>query len=1250
MLLLLIAPLCDAQPPERERSSETVIAAVPRLFPPQYQPDAQGRPTGFAVDVFDRIAEQAGLRVQYRTYKSWTHVFEALRLGQVDVVPNIGISEGRLDDYAFTRPIETFAVSIFVRSTNDDIRGIEDLRGRRVSTVIGNVAVGLMQAQDGVILEIEPNVERALLALLSGEVDAMVYPQPWVWGIAQRVGIDMRIKTVGPPLMEVKRAIAVRKGDEALLVRLDAAAAAFIGTMEYQTLYAKWHAAPKPYWTTWRIIGVIAFLGFIASIVFGVWHYQGMRRLNRTLRRNEARREKAEQALRENEQRLQLALEGTDDGLWDWNIQTGELYVSERWQTMLGYEPGELEPAFDTWERLIHPDDYADVTLVLQAHLDGETPLYMAEYRMRTKSGDWVWIQDRGKVTDRDANDYPLRAVGTHTDITRRKMKQALERSRVARLQRQQAALLDWAKVDYFDSQQAFRRAVELSAATLDVERVSIWMFNEERTAIHCRELFNLSTGRHEHGASLTAGDFPAYFKALESNRTVPVEDARADPATHEFKASYLEPLGITSMMDVPIRLRGRVAGVVCYEHTGERRTWSFEEQDFAASIASTISLAIEADERRWAEQALKLSEEHYRRLVESTSAIPWELDARSWRFTYVGPQAQKVLGYGLAQWYEEGFWDRHVHPEDRAQAMSFYQAAMSPGEHHDIQYRMLDAHGRTVWIRDHVRVVSDGGASIILQGFMFDITQEREMQAAVYENERQLQFILDNLADGVITIDETGEILSFNKTAETMFGYTADEALHQNIGMLATQPERGRHSEYLANYLRTGEAHIIGKGRDVEAEHKSGRVFPMRLSVAELPVGSDGKRRFIGSCFDITQQKLEEGQLRRAQKMDALGKLTGGIAHDYNNMLGVILGYAELLEMRLDGDEKLQAFAREIRHAGERGAKLTRKLLSFSRQQPTEAEATDINALLRDDRHMLERTLTARISLHFHLQEDLWQVWMDRADLEDAVLNMSINAMHAMPEGGRLVWSTANLRLSLPEAGVLGLEPGEYVRLSVSDTGIGIDEQTQAHIFDPFYTTKNEQGTGLGLSQVYGFVQRTEGAIKVYSEPGQGARFSLYFPRYRGDVLDDTVIMNRVEEGFWDGTETILVVDDEKALRELARSILEPHGYRVLSAEDAEQALAILEDESVELMLSDVIMPGMDGHQLAGEVERRYPYTDIVLASGFSEEPHEDGDKPHTARRLLQKPFTSEALLRRVRETLNNRRPPSRSIALREG
>ena len=524
-----------------------------------------------------------------------------------------------------------------------------------------------------------------------------------------------------------------------------------------------------------------------------------------------------------------------------------------------------------------------------------------------------------------------------------------------------------------------------------------------------------------------------------------------------------------------------------------------------------------------------------------------------------------------------------------------------------------------------------------MMSGINYMTKARKKAEYELVAKEQEQRQMLDSMVNAVISIDEDGIILSFNSAAENLFGYSYNEVIGININQLMPEPFSSHHTGYLQHYFKTGEARVVGFSRDVEGLHKNKNTFPVRLLVAELPVSADGKRRFIGSCVDLTEIKQQEEQLRRSQKMDALGNLTGGIAHDYNNMLGVIMGYADLLKRASIDNEKLTAYSDEILRAGERGARLTKKLLNFSSNKSGHPEVVNINDILQDESQMLNKILTARIKLTLNLTDDLWQTYLDANDLTDAILNMNINAMHAIEGNGQLTIETKNEQLD--ESGVqsLKLSAGSYISLSITDSGSGMEEATCEKIFDPFYTTKGVDGTGLGLSQVYGFVQRCGGDIKVISELGHGTQFILYFPKYHPSNTDRRTTTRKEIESVNTGDETILLVDDEVALLKLNSEILKGNGYKTLCANSAQHALQLLEQKNIDLILSDIIMPDMDGYQLASIVNDKYPDVKIQLVSGFSEHNNSKLADETLRKNILSKPFNSPQLLEKIRTLLDS-------------
>lgn len=639
--------------------------------------------------------------------------------------------------------------------------------------------------------------------------------------------------------------------------------------------------------------------------------------------------------------------------------------------------------------------------------------------------------------------------------------------------------------------------------------------------------------------------------------------------------------------------------------------------------------------ERKKMEESLRSSKQHLNLYRDQTplAAIEWNTDFQVINWNNA---ANKMFGYTLDEVKGRDFVNFML-PDDAVSDVEQVWAELIAGNGGTKSInKNLTKDGRVILCEWHNSPIEDKSGIIIgASSLVLDVTKQYKAQQDLLRKEQEQRDTLNSLIDSVITIDETGKVITFNKASEKLFGFDSEEIVGLNVNLLMPEFYAINHDGYLKSYIDSGVSKIIGKGREVEGKRKDNSVFKMSLSVAELPLSENGLRHFVGSCMDLTSSKAQEEQLRRSQKMDALGKLTGGIAHDYNNMLGVILGYSEILESSLSEQPDLAKFASQIYYAGTRGAELTRKLLSFSKGDTSSEDIVNINESLGQQQLILEKTLTARIKLHLELENSLWPVLIDGNDLDDAILNMSINAMHAINNNGVLTIKTYNVNVTEPIEASSTIEIGDYVALSITDSGSGMSSETLQNVFDPFFSTKGKDGTGLGLSQVYGFIERSHGAVNISSELGEGTQILLYFPRHieLGEESDVTEVINDIVVL---GTETILLVDDEPALLSLNREVLLQQGYKVLTAESAPDALNLLKSNSIDLVISDVIMPEQDGYQLAKLIQKGYPDVKIQLVSGFSDQRHLNMDSDELYKNLLHKPLNSYDLLKRIRMLLD--------------
>src|ERR1041384_5979566 len=503
-------------------------------------------------------------------------------------------------------------------------------------------------------------------------------------------------------------------------------------------------------------------------------------------------------------------------------------------------------------------------------------------------------------------------------------------------------------------------------------------------------------------------------------------------------------------------------------------------------------------------------------------------------------------------------------------------------------------------------------------------------------ETERRYRSIFENAVEGMFQTTPSGKIIEANPAMAAILGYESPEELIESISDLGA--EVYVDSKARKRFLAEIEAQGLIKGFEAQMYRKDGSRIWASVGARAIYDESGDELRFEGGIEDISERKLLEEQLVQSQKMEAIGTLAGGIAHDFNNLLTAIIGYSQLAASRLNEDDRMFKEIEEIRKAGTRAAELTKQLLVFSRKEVLQLRVMDLNTTVENVGKMIRRVIGEDIELVTSLDPELGRIKADPGQIEQVIINLAVNARDAMPQGGKLIIETGNIILDEEYTRLhFRVQPGAYVMMAVRDTDFGMEAETQSHIFDPFFTTKEPgKGTGLGLSTVYGIVKQSDGDIWVYSEPGRGTTFKLYLPcverrAEESDYQESPAIIPR-------GTETILLVEDEALVRNLAALVLREQGYEVLESSSGEEALRIARyyHGSIHMLLTDVVMPKMSGKELSEQIKLIKPDISVLFASGYTDDAVVHHGVLEADMQFIQKPFTPNTLANKVREVLN--------------
>ncbi len=910
------------------------------------------------------------------------------------------------------------------------------------------------------------------------------------------------------------------------------------------------------------------------------------RRQQRLLAAAMAERELVHAALRDSEAHWRRLFAASATGISSVTADGRFVSANPAFCAMVGRTEAELLQL--DMPAITHPDDRAQSIVGLRRVVAGEVGSVGVEKRYLRPDGSAVWGHAAvSRVPTEDPQAVRVIAVVQNIDAQKAAQQRLLQSHALIELAGHMAGLGGWA-IDVF----------------ADASKTVVRWSDELRTILDC------------------APDHSPQLEMSLNWYTPPSREAlgRALDDCIAHGTGFDLQLDLVTLRQRPLSVR--VIGEAVRDDTGR--------------VVRVQGALLDQTERKRAEHTLRENEERFRNVARATTDAIWDwnlsdgTDAMWW-----SDGMQTLFGYAPDELEPDSTsWTKRIHPDDQQRVHdSIHGVIDSGGERWGAEYRFVRSDGSYATVLDRGFVIRDaGGAALRMVGGMTDLTDQR----AAEERLRQQAALLDESHDSIIVRDLDERIKYWNRGAERMFGWTAEEAIGRRLSELK-----------LVNASGAGAARaaLMSTGRfttTFQQRRKDGSPVSVEGRWTLVRDAQGQPTAVFGVGTDVTARLELEAQLQQAQRLEAVGQLTGGVAHDFNNLLTVILGNADLLAEQLTDQPLLLPLAEMTRTAAERGAQLTQRLLAFARRQALQPQAVDTHQLLAGMDALLRRTLPEDIEFELVRGAGLWPALVDPVQLESATLNLVLNARDAMPSGGKITLETANASIDQDYAERhADVQPGQYVLLSVSDTGNGMTPEHLARAFEPFFTTKGVgKGSGLGLSMVYGFIKQSHGHVKLYSEPDQGTTVRLYLPRAEGSPEAPAAVV-RVEQDFR-GSATVLVVEDDPLVRRHACDVLAALGYCVLVAENGVAALAIVQERSdIDLLFTDVVMPGgLNGRQLAEAALALRPQLAVLYTSGYTENAIVHHGRLDRGVQLLPKPYRSVDLARKVHAVLKAGRP----------
>jgi PAS domain S-box-containing protein len=888
-------------------------------------------------------------------------------------------------------------------------------------------------------------------------------------------------------------------------------------------------------------------------------------------------RKQAEAMLRESEEKYRSIVETANEGVWLVNAEACTLFVNQQMAAMLGYTVAEMlgRPVFD----FIFPPDFALVEQLIAQRQQGTSDAN--EFRLRRKDGSAIVTLYNATPTKNQAGEV-VGSLSMVIDITERKRaEEALKESEV----RFQSA---------FDHAPIGIALVAPDGRFVQVNHSFCEILGYTKEELLASDVLGIT---HKDDIVATIG----YIRGLISGEV----------KISQLEKRYLHKLGHEVLALTNLSL----------------------VRDAENKPLYIIAQIQDISERKRIEEALRESEERYRVVAETATDVIITIDENS-TILFANGAVERVFGHAVSELLGHEItmlmpkYQRQVH---KAAVRRYAQTGRKHINWESVELPGLHKSGREVPLELSFGEFSKNGKRFFT-GIARDITERKRAEEALLQSEQRYRLLFKLNPQPMWVFDlETLAFLEVNEAAIHHYGYSREEFLAMTIKDIRPAEDIPNLLDNISRSMPQYEEAGVWKH-----QKKDGTIIDVEITAHELTFY--GRLAQIVLAYDVTERRSLEEQLRQSQKLEAVGQLAGGVAHDFNNLLTVITGYSDLSLRRLDKDNPLRSNLEEIKKAGERAASLTRQLLAFSRKQVLQPKVLQLNAIVADVDKMLRRLIGEDIDPLTLLEPSLGQIKADPGQIEQVLLNLAVNARDAMPQGGKLTIETANVYLDNQYVRRhSAIQPGNYVMLAVSDTGCGIDAETQTRMFEPFFTTKEQgKGTGLGLSTVYGIVNQSGGNIWVYSEVGKGTTFKIYLPR-----IDGATKMNEARDPLAElpqGRETVLLTEDEEQVRKMIRMILEMNGYHVLEASGGDEALALYKQHEgqIDLVMTDVVMPQMSGRELAQSLEILHPGIKVLYMSGYTDDAIVRHGLLDQEIAFLQKPFTPDALMRKMREVLD--------------